>query len=320
MRSLSGSLLLVAFFMFGCGSGGTNAARPGDSAGAPAASGGAQASGGAGSGDPSGGGGTPANTAAAGKTESGGGGATGGSGGTTASTGTGGATTAGACDQDLTGTWDLVASSLDGTPVWGTMVISSDALSVTTSRQRWDGRLVNTLVYSAVGAKSLTYQESYGSSKGAAERIDVQNAPSPLSAGSLPLALGGSWTFSANGTQCLASVGENAATVRCQDIPTGSYGSYDWPIDSPTKGATYSTTRVKSAASQFGFLGGQWQATSDKSTSACSMTVAGNSVNISCRTDSTLNGSIQLLLGSDCVLSGSTVSGESMFEVSARRR
>jgi hypothetical protein len=68
--------------------------------------------------------------------------------------GLGGAGGAGSCDKDLTGTWDLYATSLTSGSVGGVLVVSSAGFDVTTSGGH--------LVYTGQGSPSATWRTSAG--------------------------------------------------------------------------------------------------------------------------------------------------------------
>ncbi len=219
------------------------------------------------------------------------------------------------CNSDLTGTWDLVATNPVGSTRPGVLVIGPDTLtiSVTTTRS-WSSPSTKQLAYSAAGAKTLTWSRT----DDPVIPINVENTPAPLDAGSIPLALGGQWSFAVNQKRCAAQIGAESA-ILCRDDPTGTLvgGNWPFPIPFPVRGATYTLTRTSQLNSQFGFLGGQWQASSSDSHGTCSMKVEDATVNILCKTTDSLNGQVQIMVGSSCVASGLTSTG---WELSARRR
>ena len=243
---------------------------------------------------------------------SGGGSAAGGSG----SAGTGGAGPARGCDTDLTGTWDLIATRAYEAPGSGTLVIGADTLTVTINHGSTSGLDFDRLAYSTQGSQTLRWQET----PDPAIPIDVQNTPVALDAGSIPLALGGSWVFSANMLRFSVGVGATASSLIVDRLPTGTMvgGRWPFPIPRPRLGETYSVSRLTPLASQFGFFGGQWQAVNDKDDKNCSIRVENNLVQFDCQTGNAFNGITQLTVGSDCVVSGSTIN--SGYELSARRR
>jgi hypothetical protein len=219
------------------------------------------------------------------------------------------------CDSDLTGTWDLLATNTVGSTRPGVLVIGPDTLtfSVTTTRS-WDSPSTKQLAYSAAGAKTLTWSRT----DDPVVPIDIENTPAALDAGSIPLALGGQWSFAVNRKRCSAQIGEVSA-IACAADPTVPRvgGNWPYPVPAPVLGVTYTLTRTSQLASQFGFLGGQWLAKSSDSAGTCSMKVEDAMVNIVCRTDDSLNGQVQITVGSSCVASGLTSTG---WELSARRR
>jgi hypothetical protein len=228
------------------------------------------------------------------------------------SAGAGGAFTNNGCASDLTGTWDIIATPTYSSPGTGTLVIGADTLTVsinhgTTGAYRLD--------YSTQGGQTLRWQDP----SHPAIPIDVLDTPAALDAGSIPLALGGSWSFSANLVRFSVSVGASASSLIVDRVPTGTVvgGSWPDPIPRPRFGETYSVTRTSQLVSQFGFFGGQWQATTDRNSDTCSIKIESNTVQFNCQTGNAFNGITQLTVGSDCVASGLSNSG---YELSARRR
>jgi len=108
----------------------------------------------------------------------------GGSGGSTGAAGGGGAAGAlggtSGCDKDLTGTWDLLATSFGGGPSSGIMILGVEGFTVVTS----GGQLTYTATKSATWATS-----------GSRRTIGVQNTPASLNSGNIPVVLGGHWVL-----------------------------------------------------------------------------------------------------------------------------
>jgi hypothetical protein len=285
------SLLLAAILTLGCAGGSGN----GNSAGTGGAGG--MGTGGAGAGGVAGVGGR---------------GSGGSSAGTGGSAGSGGTATNTGCASDLTGTWDIIATPTYASPGSGTLVIGADTLTVSVNHGT-EGAY--RLAYSTQGGQTLQWQEP----SHPAIPIDVLDTPVALDAGSIPLALGGSWSFSANLVRFSVSVGASASSLIVDRLPTGTVVGGNWPrtIPMPRLGETYSVTRRSQLVSQFGFFGGQWQATTDRNSDTCLVKVENNAVQFDCQTGNAFNGTTQLTVGSDCVASGLSNSG---YELSARRR
>jgi hypothetical protein len=230
----------------------------------------------------------------------------GGSGGTA---GAAGATGAGSCDKDLTGTWDLYATSLASGSADGVLIVSASGFDVTTSAGR--------LVYNAQGTKSATWTTS-----GPPRAITVQNTPGTLNSGSVPLAVGGSWTLASGYETCVLNLASNRVTGRCSARPgEHTVSGADWPystVPSPENDLTYLVQQTSTSTSQFGDFGGVWTAGSNSgSGQGCTITLQGNTITTDCRAGNDFNGIMHLTIGADCVASGTTPSG---LEVSARRR
>lgn len=341
----------IAFLACGGGggisgsSGGSTGTQPASSGGASggsggvatvqadAATGGVIGTGGAGSG------GIPSTHETGGVSVTGGTGGASGTGGVSGSGGTGAASSAGGspmkldaasgseagsgidagtggvgCEKDLSGTWDLFASSMGTGVVRGTLVISKDGFSLTTSHAQ--------LTYNAAGTMSATWK--YSNYDGPTTRlIAVQNTPAPVSSGSVPLALGGHWVLQSNRETCTLDVAGDKVTGNCTVKGADDYnvGGEDWPWDtlpSPENRVRYTISRSTTLVSQFGDFGGNWTAQSDTgSGQGCSFKLEGNTATSSCHASNSFNGNLHLTIGPDCVGSGVTPSG---LEVSARRR
>jgi hypothetical protein len=260
--------------------------------------------------------------------------ANGGSGGTSAAGGSGGlplkldaasggaagagldAGTAGSsgCDKDLSGTWDLFGSSLGTGIVRGTLVVSKDGFSLSTSRAQ--------LTYNAQNPMSATWK--YDGYSGPTTRvISVQNTPAAANTGSFPVVIGGHWVLQSNRETCTLDVAADKVTGNCtvQGASDHTVGGADWPwelMDSPENRLHYTIARSDALASQFGDFGGDWTARSDSgSNQGCTIKLEGNTASTSCRASNSFNGNLQLTIGADCVASGVTPGG---LEVSARRR
>jgi hypothetical protein len=237
----------------------------------------------------------------------------GGSGGSTGAAGGGGAAGAlggtGGCDKDLTGTWDLLATSVGGGPSSGIMILGVEGFTVATNGGQ--------LIYTATGTKSATWATS-----GSRRTIGVQNTPASLNGGSIPVVLGGHWVLSTAFETCTLDVAAGTIRGRCNGRP-GDYsvGGDDWPytsIPNLENGTTYSITRTSTAASQFGDLGGVWIANSSTGSGQyCTITLQGNTLTANCQTQTEFSGITNLTIGSNCVASGTTPSG---VELSARKR
>jgi hypothetical protein len=323
--SIRSRLFIAALILAGCKGGGL---APDGGAGANDASGNAGGGGAAGATGVGGKGmagatGVGGATGVAGVTGAGGAvaGATG-AGGAAGTTGAAGASTASACAKDLSGTWDVIVSAnpLAGSTAIGTgvMVISGDTFSITVASPKGPGFSPRGhLDYSAAGGvKTATWQQGYSS----LHTFGIQNTPSALDAGSVPLALGGAWMFTGKSGSCSAQVGDGLVTGKCLSV-NGDYnlGNGDWPshIGTMVYGRTYTAKRTSVLDSNFGALGGIWEAQSDAAfAKGCTITVFGDTLTAQC-TVLPFSGKTQLTIGDDCVASGLNNGGH---EISARRR
>lgn len=218
------------------------------------------------------------------------------------------------CDKDLSGTWDLFASSLGTGIVRGTLVVSKDGFSLTTSSAQ--------LTYDAQGPSATWKQSDYYYSP-TTRLISVQNTPAAANTGSFPVVIGGHWVLQSNRETCTLDVAADKITGNCtvNGSDDSNVGGDDWPWDvlpSPENGLHYTVSRTDALASQFGDFGGNWTARSDSgSPQNCKIKLESNTATTSCNANNNFNGDLHLTIGTDCVASGVTPSG---LEVSARRR
>lgn len=220
-------------------------------------------------------------------------------------TGSGDGILAGACAKDLTGTWELIASR-GGPPDTGLLVLDANGFTLTVAGKQ--------LAY--VAGQRAVWQGGAGP-----HTITIQNTPGAVSAGSLPLAVGGRWVFQGTTERCSMQVGPGAVSGSCQSSARDIYaGGHDWPgsVPNPSNGRTYLATRTAPLPSRFGDLGGLWLASADTdSVAGCRVTVDGNTLNFDCHDADFFTGVTRLTIGNDCVASGTSGGG---FELGARRR
>jgi hypothetical protein len=246
-----------------------------------------------------------------------------GSAGTAGITGAGGGGVTSGCGKDLSGTWDIIATRLGYAPGLGVMVIGPGTFSITIMNPRGaDLSPRGHFDYSA-SAKQLTFQQ--GTSR--TQTISAQNTtPAPLNLGSIPLALGGAWTFASMHEQCTAQAMAGLMSVRClsdqlaYNVGEDDVGSLIWPRGFPlaVNGRTYSATRSAASGSSFGDLGGTWLAQqSDVVTGrSCTVTVNGPTLTANCTADK-FKGTTQITIGDNCIATGVNSTG---YELSGRRR
>jgi hypothetical protein len=227
-----------------------------------------------------------------------------------------GAGGAGGCAQDLSGTWDLVATLPGHQPGAGVIVIGADILSIAITSTGRIGFVGNKLEYTAKPTKLVTWQLGAATPR----TIATTNTPAAFSTGILPFAAGGVWTFSTSREQCMASVAPGLVSGHCAGQPGDYFASGpDWPYHIPlvVNDRTYTATHASTAASSFGDLGGVWHTQSDFGFgNLCTITVQGAMMMAQC-TGVTLAGTTVLTIGGDCVASGTTPEG---VELGARRR
>ncbi len=218
--------------------------------------------------------------------------------------GAGGTTGAGGCASNLSGTWDVMATRPgSGTFAW-VLTINSATFSMSASG--------STLLYTTGAGTQLTWTRPNN-----VVPIAVTHSPAALNSGSIPLALGGNWSFAANAETCTVNVAAATATGSCPGPGTyvGNAGNWPYPLPSPRHDRTYSATRVSQLPSQLGDFGGQWQL-SNGAGANCTATLEGNRITATCTNAHPLTGSLQLTMGNDCVASGTS----GRYELSAQRR
>jgi hypothetical protein len=299
LPALVGLASLILLSSAGCeerqpidGSGGSDAAALGGAEGVDA-SGTGGAGGGSGGSAPAGSGGSHAGGGGGSQAGGSGGFAVGGSGGVS-------------CDKDLSGTWDLIASRPGRRPGGGAMRISANGFLF---------QLENYDLRYTVGEKEAVWGTLNSST-----HFDVTHTPAAFDTGTQPLPLGGQWSFSSGSQECMLSVTTGLITARCRAPAPYEIGGSDWPggLPRPRNGQSYRVTRGPSLASQFGEAGGHWLATVDGDPgAACAVTVEGNRLIATCTSETAFNGTTELTIGADCVVSGLSSHG---YELSGRRR
>jgi hypothetical protein len=221
------------------------------------------------------------------------------------------------CARDLSGTWDLVANRPGHVPGSGVMVIGANVSSIA---------IVSTGSLDFSGDKleytRATNQVTWQVGNDVSRVIMAENTPAAFDGGSLPIAVGGAWTFSTAKEQCMLNVAPTLVTASCLGQPGQpddlAIGGEDWPLYAPrgVNGRAYSATRTAALASSFGDLGGQWGTRSGATDHSCAVTVADGALTAHCTFDR-FNGTTTLTIDDDCVASGTTQDG---VELGARRR
>ena len=192
----------------------------------------------------------------------------------------------------LAGTWDLTATPTSHTATTsGSLVIERSTVRFT------------------LGASTLTLEGS-----GAAvvltstRRVDVTHESEALDTGALPLDVGGVWSATSpdGAQQCHARLTTTELSGACTEIDTG-----DWGVGLH---GSVSGTRVRTLASSFGDLGGQWLITQGETT--CNALFEGTDLNVTCTRDGVRTGSLSVHV-TDSIASGTASNG---LELAARRR
>jgi len=207
--------------------------------------------------------------------------------------------------SDLTGTWDLVATSPSGAPETGTMILAKDSLSLDLGTTQ--------LTYTATGSSlSVTWSHD-----GTTSSIATQRTPAALDLGIVPLDVGGTWAFSSpsRADACQADLTQPSWTGGCDVYVAG------WPsaLPEPVPGVHYVATRTQTLDSAFGDLGGVWTASDGRGgPGSCVVTFQGSDFSAACNgAAGSLNGTVQLTFAGTTSASGTTSHG---FELSAHRQ
>ncbi len=204
-------------------------------------------------------------------------------------------------------------------PGAGVLVLGADVSSIAITSTGKPDFAGDKLEYTAGAATMATWQ--IGSNP--PRVILIQRTPAPLDSGSLPIAVGGAWSFTTDDERCTVNVAADLVQGSCLGRPVEDYSvsGLDWPAALPNavNGRVYAATHMSAASSSFGALGGEWIAQRTPSTidsGTCDVTLEGGSFVARCNIPQ-LSGLAMLTVSDDCVASGSTLSG---FELSARRR
>ncbi|HEX8791045.1 MAG TPA: hypothetical protein VF765_08825 [Polyangiaceae bacterium] len=231
---------------------------------------------------------------------SGSGGSSGGSGGSSGSSSGGGT-------NDLTGTWDLVATSPSGGTTSGTLLLGASTFSLDIPSTG------SSLAYSANGS-TLTVLWTLD---GTADPIDATRAAAAMNLGIIPDDVGGTWSFSSAGSAetCTATLAPSQVSGSCNAY------LYGWPnpLPVPIPGVTYTAARTQQLSSVFGDLGGTWQVMDNQGgPGSCTATFQGSTFSASCNdaTDA-FGGTVQLTFNGTTMASGMTGNG---IELSAQKQ
>ncbi|MGH7293729.1 MAG: hypothetical protein ACRELB_02295 [Polyangiaceae bacterium] len=228
------------------------------------------------------------------------------------SSGGGGPTGAGG--SGLAGTWDLTTTPTGSSPVVTTVTLGQDSLSITSPDF--------TLTAVRTGNALAFTDEASPGDPGSAAVLTATQTASTFAAGIVPFDLGGSWTMQGGPTggsptvTCTLDVAAAEIDGACQQLaPAGPWFSF-------------TTTKVSTAASSFGDLGGTWTNTwvwpgTSGGTFTCTLGFTGNDVTTCAggATSGQVNGSP--LAGITFTFDGAnTVSGaaQGWAEFSASRR
>ncbi len=226
--------------------------------------------------------------------------------GSSTTTGTGGTGGTGSTSSDLSGNWDLIASS-NGRTSTGSVVLSSTQLVVTIGS--------DVLSYKVNGsALTATWTDGNGFSS-----IPLTRKPNATSVsyGAIPLALDGTWSFGDDGQgspQIIAPIVTGGVSAAILD-----YVSLPDPLPQPEPGEVYLGLRTSPSDSIFGDLGGEWTLSAADESPGCVVSFEGSTFIASCDDDeSDLRGDVQLTFDSTLSTASGTSSGN--VELSAKRR
>jgi hypothetical protein len=211
-----------------------------------------------------------------------------------------------ACSSsDLTGTWDLIATSPAGQPQSGTMILTHDTLTL-------DFGSTQLSIDASTASPGVTWTHD-----GRGGTIVTRLTPTAMSLGVVPLDVGGDWTFTSTGDaqRCVASLSPSAWSGYCDSYV------YDWPseVTEPVPGVHYTATRTQQLDSVFGDLGGTWTATDGRGgPGTCTVTFQGSSFSSTCSGGAgALDGSVSLTFDGTSSASGTTNHG---YELSAHKQ
>jgi hypothetical protein len=210
----------------------------------------------------------------------------------------------GAPGNDVTGIWDLVATSPGGNVTNGVLSIARNALTVSVGNGDLDY---------AGSTNTVTWTMDTTTS-----HLDVQRTPAPLDPGILAIDVGGTSTFSTagapGGVTCSASLSPTSWTGSCSPGYVANWPAGAVPF--PQYGVTYVATRTQALASVFGDMGGTWTARGN-GPGQCTVTFEGSSFSASCANEEPWSASIQLTFSGTDTASGMTSDG---IELAAHKR
>ncbi len=233
-----------------------------------------------------------------------------GSGGSSGSSSSGGSSGSGSGggSNDLTGTWDLLATSQGGGTTSGTLVLGASTFNLDIPSTG------SSLAYSASGSVLTVLWTLDGS----ATSIATTRAAAAMNLGIIPEDVGGTWSFSSSAggsDSCTVSLAASQVSGACN----GYVPNWPYPLPAPLPGVHYTATRTGQLNSVFGDLGGTWQVSDGQGgPGACTVTFQGSTFSSSCNgaTDA-LGGTVQLTFSGTTMASGTTGNG---IELSAQKQ
>jgi hypothetical protein len=197
----------------------------------------------------------------------------------------------------LAGKWDLTGAIPGESAENGTLDIGPNSFRVDL------GGAVFDFSASAPDRTELTYTR-YETTR----EIAVEHRAAPVFWGVIPISKGGSLTFSdpaGYGKPCVLEIGAPNGSFQCQD----RVGSWPNVLPQPIGGLRYEMTRLDTASSSFGDLGGHWQAKAAGGSDVCTIDIVGNKITASCpKRVKRMGGTFEATFGADAV-SGRTSSG-----------
>ena len=157
------------------------------------------------------------------------------------------------------GTWDVIQSINDTTGT-GALTITDDTFSFSTNP-------VSLSFTKTATSMALTWTDPKDSNGPVV--LTTTQTPAALDLGIVPLALGGSWSFSGDKPTdgCGATLGDGTFTSTCTNAYTGRFGRLDGRVIG---------TRTNQKASVFGSLGGSWHLTGSNGDGTVDATFSAN--------------------------------------------
>jgi hypothetical protein len=203
----------------------------------------------------------------------------------------------------LEGTWDFTGTD-ETLMSAGTITVDTSSITITANGGMW-----------SLTKQGGTLAVSYSDERGDESATGTQTASGAVSFGAFPFDASGSTMITEVPADPDKEAGTCQGTLTASAITAGCTSVGRPPKPAPRMNGTFSATKISSADSIFGDIGGMWTGTNG-SNQSCSITLQGAGLSTDCTGTGLLKGMLTMAF-TDTIASGTTTAG---VEFSATRR